>query len=228
MKLIKDKDFGKFGNFDIAVISFPSNNNLTNFILANTIEQLKPKLMARFLFNDLPVTIINKGQVTSPSIDFYHKKIKGKSYAFVIGNYRPKETDVYKKIYEIIGKSREIVILNEFTKKNGELFYIRDEHTKSRIKMDKIKTKFKKIDNAIIKGIPPIMFELAKKEKKNITILFFNTSTDYLEEGVRVLNDAIDLDYEKESLEIIEKQLKSLKKSHEINAIKTNKLNYVG
>ncbi len=235
MKIVKGNYFDN--NFDIAIISFPSTSNLTNFILANTIKALKPKLVARFLFDDLPVTIVNNGQITSPSIDFYSKKIKNKNYALVIGNYRPKEIEAYKKMYDIIGKSKEIVILNEFTRKTGELFYLRYEYRKSKIKIEKIKSKFKKIENAIIKGIPSIMFELAKKKKRNITVLFFNTNIEYLNEGIKVFNEVMEFDQSKEIIEEINRISKIEKNNQESElmegfedrvTIKKQKINYIG
>ncbi|MEM4318267.1 MAG: hypothetical protein QW244_00390 [Candidatus Pacearchaeota archaeon] len=221
MKITRDKNFKKY-NFDITILSFPSNTNLTNMILANIMGKLKPKIIAKASFDELPVAIVSGGNIFSPSIDFYYKKINGNSYCFVIANYKPREIEAYKKIYEIIKRSNEIIILNEV--KGSEFFYIRNEHRKPKIKLDKIKTKFKKIDNAIIKGIPAFVFDAAKKDKSNITVLFFNTNPESIEDGIKIFNDAINIDVKIDGLE--KKQI-TQSKSQE-NKSKNNKFSYVG
>ncbi|MEM1535524.1 MAG: hypothetical protein QXE64_01675 [Candidatus Pacearchaeota archaeon] len=195
MKIIK---LEKKLNFDVAIVSFPSQTNLTNFLLINVLNKLKPKLVARVTFDELPITIINRGQFQSPSVDFYYKRIGKKTYCFGIANYKPRDSEAYKKIYGLLKKSNELVILNE-TREGEESFYVRKEHRRQRkrkealINVEKIKEKFKQLDNAIIRGIPVFVFDQARKEKKNITVLFFNTNKGF-EDNFQIFNESFSLD----------------------------------
>jgi hypothetical protein len=221
MKVIKSKDF-KREKFDVAIISFPSSSNMTNFLLASVINSIKPKLSARLVFDELPITIINNGHITAPSIDFYFKKIKNKKYAFVIGNYKPKEKEAYMKIYDLIKHGKEILILNEFNRKEGDLFYMRKEGTKVKDKrIEAVIKKLKPIDNVIIKGMPPTLFELAQREKKNLTMLFFNLSA--VDSGIKLLEEIVDFPLSIEMNKAEANKAKEEKENHE-----RKKFTYIG
>jgi len=221
MKFIKSKEFGRIRNFDFILVSFPTKHNLTNLLLATVIDEIKPKLIGRMLFKDLPITIIANKEFLAPSIDLYYKKIKNKKYLFVIGNYKPKNIEFYKKMYGVLKKGKEIIFLNEFTRKKGDLFYLRKEHRKSKFDLESIKRKFKEINNAVIRGVPSFIFEKAKKDKLNITLLFFNTNSEYLDDGFDAIDDLLgnsNINFEK-----IEELIKIKEEEKKIN-----KVNYIG
>lgn len=186
MKLENNKEIKKIKSFDFVFVSFPTPTNFTNLLLATMIQKIKPKLLARYLFKDLPVIMVINNELVSPSIDFYYKKIKNKKYLFVISNYKPKGIEFYNKIYNIIKKGKEIIFLNESFRKSG-LFYFRKAFKKTNFNLNKIKEKFIEINNGIIKGVPYSFFEKAKKDKLNITFLFFNFNEEYIYECFDVL-----------------------------------------
>lgn len=215
MKFIKSKEIKKIKNFDLVFVSFPTPTNFTNLILATIIQEIKPKLLAKFLFKDLPVIMVVNKELISPSVDFYYKKIKNKKYLFVIGNYKPKEKEFYNKIYSMLKKGKEIIFLNESFKKSG-LFYLRKEFRKPALDVNKIKEKFIEINNGIIKGVPYFLFEKAKKDKLNITFLFFNLDEECIYEYFDILASL--LENKKFNFEYI---LKNPEKNK-------NKINYIG
>lgn len=217
-------NFTKFKKFDCIIISFPSKHNLTNFILANIIEQVKPKLIAKVLFKEVPISIIVNKEIFAPSIDFYYKKIKNKKYLFVIGNYKPKNIEFYRKLYKIINKGEEIVFLNEFTGIKEEMVYLRKEFKKPRINLSNL-DKFKEVNNAVIKGIPSLIFESAKKNKKNITLLFFNINSEVIDEGLTIIEEIIENDY-KANIGEIEEFIDKIKTRN--NKKEKIKIKYVG
>ncbi|MEM2772534.1 MAG: hypothetical protein QXR88_01665 [Candidatus Pacearchaeota archaeon] len=185
-----NKEFKKIKNFDFIFVSFPTQTNLTNFILAMIIQRIKPKLLKRFLFKDLPFTMIVNKNLLSPSIDIYYKKIKNKKYLFVIGNYKPRETNFYNKIYNILKKGKEIIFLEESIRKEG-LFYFRKEFRKTNFDINKIRERFIEINDGIIKGFPYFLFEKAKKDKLNLTFLFFNANEDFIFYCFDVINNLL-------------------------------------
>jgi hypothetical protein len=180
MKIIKTKNLNKINKFDYILVSFPSRRNFTNLLLASIIEELKPELFCRFVFTDFPITIISNKEFYPPSIDFYYKKIKNNKFLFVIGNYRPREPELYKKLYDIMKKGEEIFFLNEFSKEEGDVLFFRKEYRKSKINLEILKDKTREISNALIKGFPPFLFDYIKRDKKNVTFLFFNSENNFL------------------------------------------------
>lgn len=213
MKILKTKNFEKISKLDLAIVSFPTQHNLTNVILASFIDSFKPELVARLIFDELPVTIVVNGKILSPSMDLYLKKIKSKNYGFLIGNYKPKDVEAYKKIYRLLKKSEEIIVLNELSKAN-DVFYFRheSEHKNKKngkkvnvLKIEKLTQAFKKLDNAIIRGIPKMFFDLAEKNGKKVTMLFFNPNIESLESSIKCMTEALNLEIENSKLEKIRK-----------------------
>jgi len=180
MKILKVKNFFRINKFNYVLVSFPSRRNFSNLLLASIIEEIKPELLCRFVFTDFPATIISNREFYPPSVDFYYKKIKNNKFLFVIGNHKPKDPEFYKKIYDIIKKGEEIFFLNEYSRSEGDVLFFRKEFKKSKINLKIFKDKTREISNALIKGFPPFLFERMKKDKKNVTFLFFNSETNFL------------------------------------------------
>ena len=217
MKIVKVKNFKKINKFDCVLVSFPSRKNFTNLLLASIIEEIKPELLCRFVFTDLPVTIISNKEFYPPSIDFYYKKINNNKFLFVIGNYKPKEPELYKKIYNIIKKGEEIFFLNEYSREEGDVLFFRKEFRKPKIALSVFKDKTKEINNALIKGFPHFLFDFMEKDKKNITFLFFNSEGNFL----YAIDVLADLFGEKTDYSKIKQLFKTLKKEEK-------KIRYVG
>ncbi len=83
-----------------------------------------------------------------------------------------------------------------------------------------MESKFRKIENAVIRGIPQYIFEKAKKDKLNITLLFFNTNSEFIEENFNALDELISVDIKFEN--------EKIKKFDIIKDKTENKPRYIG
>ena len=246
-----DKVSNETINNPTLIEGLPGIGNVGKIATDYIIEKIKAKKVFEITSYKFPhcVFVNDENLVELPTIEIYHKKIKNKSFLFLVGDIQPLDEyacyEFCDKILDIFQKykGKEIITLGgiaqERIPKNPKVYCTGTNQ--SIIKKYKNKQKIGNLNEIVgpIIGVSGLLTGLAKRRKISAISLLVETFAHPNHFGIKsgqeilkILNNKFNLklkitDLDEEVIEI-EKEIKKAKKTKHVLKHEDNHTNYIG